>query len=196
MDQKTLANIFDPFFTTKEKGHGLGLAAVLGIIKGHNGGLTVTSEPGKGTTFKIFLPVSTVSEPDEVDEPKTTQVEDTGLILVIDDEPYVRMAVSDILTMVNFEVLLASGGQQGFSIYKERQNEIALVLLDLSMPGWSGEQTMQELYNFDPDVSIILSSGYNEAEATRLFVGEGLVGFLQKPYSTAKLLETVRQYLG
>jgi CheY-like chemotaxis protein len=196
MNKETLANIFDPFFTTKEKGHGLGLAAVLGIIKGHNGGLMVTSEVGVGTTFKILLPASTDYEADDLEHPSTRSLNGAGLVLVIDDEPHVRMAVSDILKLKNIKSILASDGQQGLALYQEHQKEVGLVLLDLSMPGWSGEQTMRELYKFDPDVSIILSSGYNEVEATRLFVGDGLVGFLQKPYSAAKLLDTVATYIG
>lgn len=195
MSQETLMKIFDPFFTTKEKGHGLGLAAVLGIIKGHRGGLTVYSELGKGTTFKILLPASSTPKVVNGEMPLSESGKSGGLVLVIDDEKFVRMAVVDILAFDNIEVISAADGKEGLAMYQERQDEIGLVLLDLSMPGWSGEQTMRELHKVNPAVPIILSSGYNEVEATRLFIGKGLVGFLQKPYSTKSLLETVRQYL-
>ncbi len=195
MTQDTLANIFDPFFTTKEMGHGLGLAAVLGIIKGHRGGLTVYSEADKGSTFKILLPAATMPDASVHVEPIEEPINGNGLVLVIDDEKHVRTAVADILGLENIGTLSAADGKQGLALYQERRSEIAMVLLDLSMPGWSGEQTMRELLKVDPQIAIVLSSGYNEVEATRRFVGKGLVGFLQKPYSADKLLDTVRLYL-
>lgn len=190
-----LTKIFDPFFTTKPTGHGLGLAAVMGIVKGHHGGLTVYSEIGQGTTFKLLLPVS-----EGVAFAPEAELEDemgmlSGLVLVIDDEATVREAVIDILGLEGVEVLAAADGEQGLALYQERQAEIFLVLLDLSMPGWNGERTLRELRHVNPDVRIILSSGYNELEATQRFAGKALTGFLQKPYSAEKLLSAVKQQL-
>lgn len=189
-----LGQIFDPFFTTKEKGHGLGLSAVLGIIKGHSAGLVVYSESGQGTTFKILLPASdkTAIETGEAFDRKSPTF--VGQVLVIDDEPYVREAVVEILDAVGIVALTAENGEQGVALYEAQQSKIGLVLLDLSMPGWSGEQTMRVLRKLNQDVRVILSSGYNEIEATRGFVGKGAVGFLQKPYSTNKLLEMVWEF--
>jgi DNA-binding NtrC family response regulator len=103
--------------------------------------------------------------------------------------------VTDILGMRDIEVLTAAGGKEGLAVYKVYQSKIALVLLDLSMPGWSGEETMREIRKVNPETRIILSSGYNEVEATRRFAGKGLTGFLQKPYSADKLIETIQAYL-
>jgi CheY-like chemotaxis protein len=195
MSQDILASIFDPFFTTKERGHGLGLAAVLGIIRGHKGGLTVYSEEGQGTTFKLLIPASDKQEAMTISEAGDQNTGITGSVLVVDDEEYVREAVTDILGMRDIEVLTAAGGKEGLAVYKVYQSKIALVLLDLSMPGWSGEETMREIRKVNPETRIILSSGYNEVEATRRFAGKGLTGFLQKPYSADKLIETIQAYL-
>lgn len=195
ISSEAIGKIFDPFFTTKPTGHGLGLAAVVGIVKGHKGGLTVYSELNRGTTFKLLFPT-------QEDLPALMTIEETGLgealqglVLVIDDEWAVRDAVTDILGLEGVEVIAAADGESGLALYQSRQQEIGLVLLDLSMPGWSGERTLRELRHLDPEVRIILSSGYNEIEATQQFTGKALTGFLQKPYSTEQLLNAVKQHL-
>ena len=192
---QTLSRIFDPFFTTKPTGHGLGLAAVIGIVKGHRGGLTVYSEVGKGTTFKLLLPSSgTTSIPDKPDRAEESGIL-PGRVLVIDDEATVRDAVIDILGLAGVDVIAAADGETGLALYQTHMADIFLVVLDLSMPGWSGEQTLRELRQVNPEVRIILSSGYNEIEATQRFVGKALTGFLQKPYSAETLLSAVKQHL-
>ncbi|MCA9934251.1 MAG: response regulator [Ardenticatenaceae bacterium] len=194
MDMDTKQRIFDPFFTTKTTGRGLGLAAVLGIVRGHRGGIRVYSEVSKGTSFKVLLPV--IEEEYAVeDETAVTPNPVTAHILVVDDEQPVRETIADMLETAGFSVTLAANGRQGLDLYRENQEAVDLVLLDLSMPGLSGEETFRELLKINPQVSVILSSGYSETEATRRFAGSGLTGFLQKPYSTDVLIEKVRQYL-
>jgi CheY-like chemotaxis protein len=196
MDETVLPRIFDPFFTTKTTGRGLGLAAVQGIVRGHEGGLRVYSEPGKGSTFKILLPASSEANPiirtNETLEPAEKQ---SGLILVIDDEEPVREAVTDILALQGLEVISAANGQAGIDLYQQHKADILLVLLDLSMPGMSGEETFRHLRHLNPHITVILSSGYNEVEATSHFVGKGLAGFIQKPYNMATLTNKVMSYL-
>ncbi len=203
MDAETLSKIFDPFFTTKFTGRGLGLAAVLGIVRGHKGGLRVYSEVGKGTTFRLAFPAVAQAEGRFAGikaEGETSSASLTphpsSLVLVIDDEAPVREAVTDILELDGWPVLTAPNGAAGIALYRERQAEVGLVLLDLSMPDLSGEETFHELRKINPDVRVALSSGYNEAEATRQFAGQGLAGFIQKPYDAAKLVKEVRKYLG
>jgi PAS domain S-box-containing protein len=196
MDETVLPRIFDPFFTTKTTGRGLGLAAVQGIVRGHEGGLRVYSEPGKGSTFKILLPASSEANPiirtNETLKPAEKQ---SGLILVIDDEEPVREAVTDILALQGLEVISAANGQAGIDLYQQHKADILLVLLDLSMPGMSGEETFRHLRHLNPHITVILSSGYNEVEATSHFVGKGLAGFIQKPYNMATLTNKVMSYL-
>ncbi|MCP4422267.1 MAG: PAS domain S-box protein [Chloroflexi bacterium] len=197
MDDNTAAKIFDPFFSTKDLGHGLGLAAVLGIVRGHNGGIYVYSELGKGTTFKLLFPVdeTTVEEEEVQSRSNLEKTKQSGLILVIDDEQPVREAVTDILEAEGYEVITAVNGKKGLALYKTRIDEVSLVLLDLSMPGMNGAETFRELQQLNPNVRVILSSGYNQIEATNRFAEKGLAGFLQKPYTINALTETVKQYL-
>jgi CheY-like chemotaxis protein len=165
-------------------------------VRGHEGGLRVYSEPGKGSTFKILLPASSEANPiirtNETLKPAEKQ---SGLILVIDDEEPVREAVTDILALQGLEVTSAANGQAGIDLYQQHKADILLVLLDLSMPGMSGEETFRHLRHLNPHITVILSSGYNEVEATSHFVGKGLAGFIQKPYNMATLTNKVMSYL-
>lgn len=196
MDDETKARIFDPFFSTKQTGHGLGLAAVSGIMRGHKGGIRVYSEVGQGTTFKLLFPVSQTAPVEVAGDTAVSPDElPTGLILVIDDEAPVREAVTDILEMENIQVLTAANGAEGVALYQQHMAEIALVILDLSMPGINGEETFHRLRRLNPDVKVLLSSGYNQIEATRHFSGKGLAGFMQKPYNVARLIREVKTHL-
>ncbi len=193
MDEKTLSRIFDPFFTTKFAGRGLGLASVLGIIRGHKGGMMVKSRVGKGTTFTLLFPVSQ-EETVEVETETAVSLSPPSSLLIIDDEEAVRHALADILTEEGIEVLLAADGATGVAIY-EQHPQIQLIILDLSMPGLSGEETLRQLQTINPNAPIVLSSGYHQWEIGRRIPGLKVKGFLQKPYNIAALLNEIRQHL-
>lgn len=197
MEANALARIFDPFFTTKPNGRGLGLSAVLGIVRGHKGGLEVRSQPGRGTTFRLLFPAYQVAFTPPPSLPPHGQCNEvtTGLILVIDDEPLVREAVTDVLELDGLRVVAAPDGATGLAIYQEQQAEIDLVLLDLSMPGMNGRQTFEELRQVNPAVPVIVSSGYAKEEASRQFVNYRPAAFCQKPYRAEELTALIRQCL-
>ena len=196
MAPETIERIFDPFYTNKSSGHGLGLAAVQGIVRGHNGGLGVYSEPGTGTTFKLLFPASDKAEsaPSQGEQFSDISAPDTT-ILVIDDDDMVRESVHDILSTSGYSVLEATDGRTGIELFIEQQARINLILLDLTMPGLSGQETLRELRHISADVAVILSSGYNQVEAARTLLGRSRVGFLQKPYTEAELLKRVAKHL-
>jgi len=191
MDEATLERIFDPFYTTKFTGRGLGLAAVLGIVRAHKGALKVSSRPGFGTTFRVFFPVSdrapTSGGADLVDT-----FRGTGTILVVDDDPGVRRALQMLLEHFGFEVVEASDGRKGIHEFAARGGDFAAVILDMTMPDMGGEETFLELRRLRGEVPVILASGYSEAEATRRFTTGGLAGFLPKPFTAAELAAKLR----
>lgn len=197
IEAETLAKIFDPFFTTKFSGHGLGLAAVLGIVRGHKGGMQVQSKPGQGTTFTILFPaLSNTYESDPVQIAPQVTVPVYGTILVIDDEEPVREAITDILQVQGWrQVLTAAKGTLGIALYREHIQEIRLVVLDLSMPHMSGEEVFRTLREIDPHVPVLLSSGYHELEAMRNFSDTRHVRFIQKPYDAETLVAKIHSFL-
>jgi PAS domain S-box-containing protein len=187
MNAETQAKIFEPFFTTKFTGRGLGLAAVLGIVRGHKGAMKVYSEVGRGTTFRLLLPAAGAASDPKMERPPVAQWRGHGTVLVIDDEETVRVVASKMLKTLGFAVLSASDGEQGLRVYRAHSDAICAVLLDLTMPRMDGEETFRELRRICADACVILMSGFNEQEAGARFVGKGLAGFLQKPFTPDEL---------
>ena len=196
MDAATLTRIFDPFFTTKFTGRGLGLAAVLGIVRGHKGGLKVYSEPGKGTTFKLFFPVANGRAQDSTSPfPAPLAFKGTGTVLVVDDEETVRTVAARMLERLGFSVVLANDGREGMEKFRADPARFTLVLLDLTMPHLDGEETFRQMRMLNPGVRVILTSGFNQQEAVNRFTGKGLAGFIQKPFELGSLIQVIRSVL-
>ena len=197
MDQPTLQRIFDPFFTTKFAGRGLGLAATQGIVRGHKGAMRVYTTPGQGSTFKILFPaMADEQEPTKLQAavvPETAT--QSGTVLVIDDEEAVRRTAKASLERRGYDIILAENGTEGLQIFRALSSKISLVLLDLTMPGPGGEEVLRQIRTIRAETKVVLSSGYNEVEVIQRFTGKGLAGFLQKPYTSAALVEKVSRVL-
>ncbi len=194
MEEEIIERIFEPFFTTKDTGRGLGLAAALGIVKGHHGSIRVRSQPGKGTSVKIFLPYSdgTAPEPEKRAEPVLGQQKFEGTVLVVDDEESVREVAKMMLELLGFDVLTAEDGVRGLETYRENSDRVSLVLLDMTMPGMTGDVVLENIFEINGSERIILSSGYTEEEITATILNKyPQVGFIQKPYRPEQLIATI-----
>jgi PAS domain S-box-containing protein len=196
MNAATRERMFDPFFTTRSDGRGLGLAAVLGIVRGHEGALRVQSAPGRGTTFTLLLPAH-VPSPPAPSEPELDEQPRAGraTILVVDDEPVVREVAQNLLEEAGHRVLLAEDGRQAVAMLARHAGTIDLVFLDMTMPDLSGDQALWELRKVDPSVRVLLTSGYTRPDVADDLPVENLAGFLQKPYGGDELLRRIESAL-
>jgi len=202
IDENIQKRIFDPFFSTKFTGRGLGLPAVLGIVRRHKGALKFSSECGKGTTFKILFPALSNVEKKVSTELRTTKasVKTSNLgrirILLVDDEEAIRVASRELMKRMGFDVVVAEDGVQALEIYKEQGNTISAIILDLTMPRMDGEETFLALKKINPNICVIISSGYKATDVSSQFEGQGLAGLLHKPYTQAEIAAVLKKVLG
>jgi PAS domain S-box-containing protein len=197
MDKEVLEHIFEPFFTTKgvDEGTGLGLAMVFGIVKSHKGHIICYSELGAGTTFKIYLPA--FAEETEQDFAVTQQAPAFGneTVLLVDDEKSVRKLGEQMLKMAGYTVLSATNGREALEVYRANQDRIAIVLLDLMMPEMGGKQCLDELLKINPNIKVVIASGYSANGPTKNALTAGARGFVNKPYDMGQMLAVVRSVL-
>ncbi len=197
MSPETMARIFEPFFSTKFTGRGLGLAAVLGIVRGHRGAIRVESGLGRGTTFRLLLPATFGVAPKPLATPAKTvaKLNQTGHVLVVDDEDRVRSVICRSIEKAGYTAVPASSGQEALEVMGERHREFAVVLLDLTMPGMDGQQVFEAVRAINPQLPVLLMSGFSESEATAKFAGQGLAGFIQKPFEISVLVEQLSRVI-
>ncbi len=203
MDEKTIERIFEPFYTTRPMGEGtgLGLASVFGIIKKHQGIITVESKVGTGTTFSIYLPAARIlQKPKQRDRLRVISSgkaleKGSGTILVVDDEEYILNADKAMLNELGYEVLLANGGKEALRVFAENKDRIKLLILDLVMPDLGGEIVYDRIKALRPDIRVILSSGYSIEGQAESILKKGCDGFIQKPYNLNQLAKKIKEIL-
>ncbi|MGD8915547.1 MAG: response regulator, partial [Syntrophobacterales bacterium] len=198
MNKKTLEHIFEPFYTTKEtgKGTGLGLATVYGIVKSHKGHITCHSELGEDTTFKIYFPaIESEEKIVRTQEPLAAARGGEETILLVDDEEPIRILGSQILEEFGYTVLTAADGESALQLYQEEHQRVALVILDLIMPGMGGKRCLGELLKVNPEARVAIASGYSPDGPTREILKNGAKGFVSKPYDMRQMLNVVREVL-
>lgn len=191
MDQEVLHHLFDPFYSTKRNGSGLSLAAALGIMVAHGGAIGVESAPGRGSSFKLYFPPSTAAVAERTPAPPVFQTnpEVGGKVLVVDDSEAVRQVAKMMLEDLGFSVMLAENGAAALDLFREHYSNLALVILDMTMPGLSGEETLQLMLKIDAGARVVISSGYSEREVAARLAAQKVAGFLPKPYSPALMRE-------
>ncbi len=196
MTPEVLARIFDPFFTTKPTGHGLGLSAIQGILRGHRAGLKVYSEPGRGTSFQVYLPATSAPRPQAAlvhSDPSDVVL--CGRVLLVDDEDSILEVTAKALERLGFEVATAADGREAVELFSQGPEAFRLALVDLTMPRMDGRECFKALRALRPDLPVVLCSGFSEQESVKAFLGEGLAGFIQKPYSMGTLRKALIEAL-
>jgi CheY-like chemotaxis protein len=198
--RENLEKIFDPYFTTKKTGSGLGLATSYSIIKNHHGHLGVTSNPGQGTTFTIFLPASDHALPRPKASVPTQTSQGRGTILLMDDDTSIREVMEETLGFLGYEVITARDGNEAIDIYRQyisSRQRIDLVIMDLTIPGgMGGKETVGKVLDLDPDAKIIVSSGYSQDPVMADYESYGFIDILAKPYSLEEVGKKIANILG
>jgi len=197
MDASTRARVFEPFFTTKEsgKGTGMGLASTYGTIKSHNGYINVYSEPNRGTSVKIYLPLSPDARPEVRFPADETHVGGSGHIMVVDDEDFILTISREMLADLGYTVTTCQNSAKAIDVYRAHHRDIDLVIVDMVMPECSGGQCLEQLRRINPGVRAVLSSGYSMNTEVQRLLDEGFVEFLQKPFTGGKLSQVVAKAL-
>jgi PAS domain S-box-containing protein len=197
MDEQTRSRIFDPFFSTKGTGRGLGLAAVRGIVRSASGDLSLVTSPGEGTTFVVRFPAAAAEDgPNAHEPPPEGEAEGRGTILLAEDEPLVRSVARQFLEAGGYHVIEATNGVEAVEIYRQRREDIAALVIDLTMPRMSGAEALREIRAFDPSVKAILTTGYLRGDSEDALASDELGDVLQKPYLAATLLARLGRILG
>ncbi|MBW1869544.1 MAG: response regulator, partial [Deltaproteobacteria bacterium] len=198
MDEETKDGIFEPFFTTKFQGRGMGMAAVYGIIKGHDGTITVESEPGKGTVVRIYLPAISVESRQEakaVKQPEAEIAMGEGTILIIEDEETLVDLFREILERLGYRALLARTGKEAVELAKTFDGQIDLALLDIKLPDMDGGKVYPLIMEARPDMKVLVCSGYSIHGPARAILDAGAEGFIQKPFFIAPFAEKLKEVL-
>jgi CheY-like chemotaxis protein len=197
MDQATLSRIFDPFFTTKGmgRGTGLGLASAYGIVKNHEGTITVQSKKGQGATFEVYLPASDMSLGRDKVVPSPKLLKGSETVLFVDDEEMNVETSQQILEALGYTVLTAQNGPEAIDVFKKSNGAITLVILDMVMPGMNGGEVFDVLKSINPGVKVLLSSGYSMTGEAAKIMDRGCAGFIQKPYDVSSLSVKIRNIM-
>ncbi len=192
MNDATKARMFDPFFTTKAHGHGLGLSAVLGIVRTHRGAMRVESSAGVGTTIQVIFPVSREALAPAHAGERSEALSGKGLVMVVDDEEAVRRMAKATLERYGYTVVVAQDGKEAVDIFATMADDVSAVLLDMAMPVMNGREAARRIVEIRPRTPILITSGYNESEAIDWIEQQGLSGFIQKPYTASQLAERIK----